>query len=143
MEKGQQNFQSSDEKVQELELKLAAERKLNEDKTSLMEKTISETEDLARHLQNTTLALIQERQIANSRAEKEKLINKWVELINSAFYLDGVLDLTTKEIGKYLGVDRCGIVLFSRNALLAVNEYAELEYKRNFATNKNIEETST
>lgn len=143
MEKRQQNYQSSDEKVQELELKLAAERKLNEDKTALMEKTISETEDLARHLQNTTLALIQERQIANSRAEKEKLINKWVERINSAFYLDGVLDLTTKEIGSYLGVDRCGIVLFSRNALLAVNEYAELEYKRNFATNKNIEETST
>ncbi|MDA0772379.1 MAG: SpoIIE family protein phosphatase [Cyanobacteria bacterium] len=142
MEKRQQNYQSSDAKVQELELKLAAERKLNEDKTALMEKTISETEDLARHLQNTTLALIQERQIANSRAEKEKLINKWVELINSAFYLDGVLDLTTKEIGSYLGVDRCGIVLFSRNALLAVNEYAELEYKRNFVTNKNIEETS-
>lgn len=141
MDKGQQDYQASDEKVQELELKLAAERKLSEDKTSLMKKTINETEDLARHLQNTTLALIQERQIANSRAEKEKLINKWVEKINSSFYLDAVLALTTEEIGSYLGVDRCGIVLFSRNALLAVNEFATDDYKRIFVAGKYFEET--
>ena len=109
-------------KVQELELKLNTERKLNEDKTSMMKKTIAETEDLARHLQNTTLALIQERQIANSRAEKERLINKWVEKIHSSFYLKSVMSLTVAEIGSYLEVDRCGIALFDANNLLEIEE---------------------
>jgi serine phosphatase RsbU (regulator of sigma subunit)/anti-sigma regulatory factor (Ser/Thr protein kinase) len=142
MEKKQQQVKSSEDRVQELELQLAAERKLNEDKASLMKKTISETEDLARHLQNTTLALIQERQIANSRAEKEKLVNKWVQKINSSFYLESVLALTTEEIGTHLEVDRCGIVLFSRNSLLAVNEYATDQFKRKFVTSKHAEETA-
>ncbi len=119
-----------EEKVQELELKLNTERKLNEDKTSMMKKTIAETEDLARHLQNTTLALIQERQIANSRAEKEKLINKWVEKIHSSFYLQSVMALTVEEIGSYLEVDRCGMILFDSHNLLEIEEYATKDYSR-------------
>ena len=125
-------------KVQELELKLDTERKLNEDKTSMMKKTIAETEDLARHLQNTTLALIQERQIANSRAEKEKLINKWVEKIHSSFYLKSVMALTVEEIGSYLEVDRCGIALFDANNLLEIEEYTTNKYSRNIVGDERL-----
>ncbi len=130
-----------EEQVHELELKLETERKLNEDKTAMMKKTISETEDLARHLQNTTLALIQERQIANSRAEKEKLINKWVEKIHSSFYLQSVLSLTVEEIGSYLEVDRCGIVLFDQNNLLEVEEFASKDYLRTIVADERQQES--
>ncbi len=130
-----------EEKVQELELKLNTERKLNEDKTSMMKKTIAETEDLARHLQNTTLALIQERQIANSRAEKEKLINKWVEKIHSSFYLNSVMALTVEEIGTHLEVDRCGIVLFDSHNLLEIEEYATEAYSRTIVGDERLIES--
>ena len=103
IEKDQLNkiFELQD-RIHELEVKLETETKLNEEKTSIMKKTISETEDLARHLQNTTLALIQERQIANARAEKEKLVNKWVEKINSSFDLESLLSTCSQEIGEFL-----------------------------------------
>ncbi len=112
-----------EDKVHELELKLQTERKLNEEKTAIMKKTIAETEDLARHLQNTTLALIQERQIANARAEKEKLVNKWIEKINSFFDLDSLLEACVTEIGEYLDSHRCGIILFEQDEIMAIKEY--------------------
>lgn len=99
-----------------------------------LEEKVKATEDLARHLQNTTLALIQERQIANARAEKEKLINKWVEKINSSFDLDLVLALTTEELGSYFQADRCGIVLFDKETLLAIKEHSGQDFNRNIST---------
>ncbi|MCE2928014.1 MAG: SpoIIE family protein phosphatase [Candidatus Caenarcaniphilales bacterium] len=117
-------------KIKELELKLETERKLNAEKTAIMKKTIAETEDLARHLQNTTLALIQERQIANARAEKEKLINKWIEKINSTFDLDALLTTSVAEIGEFLIVDRCGLILFHKEQIFAARELTTLNHRR-------------
>lgn len=118
------------DKIDELEVKLDTETKLNEEKTSIMKKTISETEDLARHLQNTTLALIQERQIANARAEKERLVNKWVEKINSSFDLESLLATCSHEIGEHLHLDRCGIVLFQSSSMLAAREFTSKDFRR-------------
>ncbi len=112
-------------KIHQLESRLESERKRNDDKTAIMKKTIAETEDLARHLQNTTLALIQERQIANARAEKEKLLNKWIAKINSSFDLESLLDLTAVEFGKFFKTSRCGILLFSKHGLMAAKEFTD------------------
>lgn len=119
-----------EDRIAELELQLSSERKINEEKTAMMRKTIAETEDLAKHLQNTTLALIQERQIANARAEKEKLVNKWIEKINSSFDLKSLLKQASEELGKFFKSDRCGILLFEAGELLAVYEYAAKDFLR-------------
>jgi phosphoserine phosphatase RsbU/P len=119
-----------EKKVSELELKLNSQKQLNDEKTAIMKKTIAETEDLARHLQNTTLALIQERQIANAKAEKEKLVNKWVEKINASFDLDSLLSIFVQEIGEFLNLDRCGIVIFHNDSILDAKEYAKAKYAR-------------
>ncbi len=118
------------EQIDELALKLETERKLNEDKTSIMKKTIAETEDLARHLQNTTLALIQERQIANARAEKEKLLNKWIEKINSSFDLDSLLFVAVKELNEHLKSSRCGVILFDKDEIIALKEVSKKDFAR-------------
>jgi phosphoserine phosphatase RsbU/P len=119
-----------EDQLDELALKLETERKLNEDKTAIMKKTIAETEELARHLQNTTLALIQERQIANARAEKEKLLNKWIEKINSSFDLDSLLLVVVKEINDYLKASRCGVILFDKEEIITIKENTKADYKR-------------
>jgi serine phosphatase RsbU (regulator of sigma subunit)/anti-sigma regulatory factor (Ser/Thr protein kinase) len=119
-----------EKKINELELKLNSQKQLNDEKTAIMKKTIAETEDLARHLQNTTLALIQERQIANAKAEKEKLVNKWVEKINASFDLDSLLSIFVQEIGEFLNVDRCGIVIFHKDSILDAKEYTKSKYRR-------------
>jgi len=120
------------DRIHELEVKLETETKLNSEKTTIMKKTISETEDLARHLQNTTLALIQERQIANARAEKEKLVNKWVEKINASFDLESLLSICSHEIASCLELSRCGVVVFKAGSILAAREYTDKNYKRDY-----------
>jgi serine phosphatase RsbU (regulator of sigma subunit)/anti-sigma regulatory factor (Ser/Thr protein kinase) len=117
-------------KISELEHKLNTQKQLNDEKTAIMKKTIAETEDLARHLQNTTLALIQERQIANAKAEKEKLVNKWVEKINASFDLDSLLSIFAQEIGEFLHVDRCGVIIFQKDSILDAKEYTNVNYSR-------------
>jgi phosphoserine phosphatase RsbU/P len=118
-----------EQRLQELELQLEKERQYSEEKASLNEKTLAETEELARHLQNTTLALIQERQTALARAEKERLVNKWVERINSSFDLENVLYESVKEMGEYLKVDRCGIVLLENKQVL-ISEFVQSKRER-------------
>ena len=138
-EQEHQELDGLEDKVHELELKLQTERKLNEEKTAIMKKTIAETEDLARHLQNTTLALIQERQIANARAEKEKLVNKWIEKINSFFDLDSLLEASVTEIGEYLEAHRCGIILFEQDEIMAIKEFIGKPcFKRKLDDDKDI-----
>lgn len=133
----QNQIQDLEKRIQELESQLEEERKFSEEKANLNEKTLAETEELARHLQNTTLALIQERQTALARAEKEKLVNKWVERINSSFELEDVLFDSVKEMGEYLKVDRCGIVLLENKQIL-ISEYVHQNREREI----NIEEIS-
>lgn len=116
-------------RVKELEAKLAEERSLNNEKAAIMKQTIAETEELAANLQNTTLALVQERQVALAKAEKEKLLNRWIERINSSFDLEGTLAASTFEMGQYLKVSRCGIILFDNQGLI-VSEHCQKNFRR-------------
>ena len=119
-----------EQKIIELEKKLGSQQELNEEKTAIMKKTIAETEHLARHLQNTTLALIQERQVANAKAEKEKLVNQWVKKINASFDLDSLSKIIVEELAKFLSLDRCGILLFQGTNILEAIEYTNDDFKR-------------
>ena len=71
--KSEFKLQSLEGKIQDLESQLIQERKINQEKSRLTEQTLAESEELSTHLQHTTLALAQERQIAEQKAEKEKL----------------------------------------------------------------------
>ncbi len=122
-------IQELEARVKELEAKLSEERSSNEEKATIMKQTIAETEELASNLQNTTLALVQERQVALAKAEKEKLLNRWIERINSSFDLEGTLSASTFEMGQYLKVSRCGIILFDPQGL-TVSEFCQRNYRR-------------
>ncbi len=124
-----QKIKELETKVKELESKLAEERSSNDEKANIMKQTIAETEELASNLQNTTLALVQERQIALAKAEKEKLLNRWIERINSSFDLEGTLAASTFEMGQYLKASRCGIVLFDAQGL-TISEFCQKNYRR-------------
>ncbi len=124
-----QKIKELESKIKELEAKLAEERSSNDEKASIMKQTIAETEELAANLQNTTLALVQERQIALAKAEKEKLLNRWIERINSSFDLEGTLSASTFEMGQYLKASRCGIVLFDALGI-TVSEFCQKNYRR-------------
>jgi GAF domain-containing protein/anti-sigma regulatory factor (Ser/Thr protein kinase) len=122
------------QRIKELEAQLLAEQQSNMEKTAMMQKTIADTEDIAKHLQNTTLALIQERQTAFARAEKEKLLHKWIEKIHSTLDIDELLSSTANEIGSYLKADRCGIALFDHQignqCISIVREYCHSKWTR-------------
>ncbi len=124
-----QKIKELEAKVKELETKLAEERSSNDEKATIMKQTIAETEELASNLQNTTLALVQERQIALAKAEKEKLLNRWIERINSSFDLEGTLAASTFEMGQYLKASRCGIILLDAQGL-TVSEFCQKNYRR-------------
>lgn len=123
--------------VQKLKNQLEEERKSNFKKTSSMQKTIADTDELARNLKNTTLALTKERQNALARIEKEQFLSRLVEKINSSFSLEEILSSCTYDIGQYLNVDRCGILLFRSEEVLEatgliVHEYVSKDWEREF-----------
>lgn len=118
-------------RIQELERELAEERKKNDSRSSVIENTITETEELAKNLKDTTLALSQERQFALARAEKERLLSRWVERINSSFELDQVLAESIQELGQYVNADRCGVFIFNSEGVV-FNEYSHVLYQREY-----------
>lgn len=141
MEPNEQNLignsenESPQDAVERLRQQLDEERKKSNEKTAIMEKTIAETEDLAKHLQETTLALAQERQYALARAEKERLLSRWVERINSSFEVEHVLASSIQELGQFLQVDRCGVFIFESDGLI-FNEYCHVLWQREFERNE-------
>jgi len=135
-----QKIKELEAKVKELESKLAEERSSSDEKATIMKQTIAETEELASNLQNTTLALVQERQIALAKAEKEKLLNRWIERINSSFDLEGTLAASTFEMGQYLKASRCGIILLDAQGL-TLSEFCQKNYRRDQEELKQAKQT--
>ena len=103
------NDLNSDElkqQLEELSQQLDEERKLNTEKTAMMEKSLAETERLSLYLQNTTFALMQERQAAHALAERERLLNQWIEKVNSSHNITHILKYLTKQMAKFIKVSR-------------------------------------
>lgn len=99
--------------------------KQNESKT----KRSVQTEELTKHLQTTTIALIQEKQIAIAKAEREKLINKWIERINNSLDPDEIIEFAALAIGDHIKANRCGILLFDSNRIQVI-ETSHDHYQR-------------
>mgnify|MGYP001554123283 CR=1 FL=1 len=131
------NDLNSDElkqQLEELSRQLDEERKLNTEKTAMMEKTLAETERLSLYLQNTTFALMQERQAAHALAERERLLNQWIEKVNSSLNITHILKYLTKQMAKFFKVSRCGIVFLQGNKFQVV-EFCEDDHGRNLEYN--------
>lgn len=91
----------------------------------------ADAEELAKTLQETSRALTQERQYAIARAERERILSRWVERINSSFEIDQVLIDSVQELGQYLNVDRCGVVLFDDDGI-ALDEFCHVLHQREY-----------
>ncbi|MCH2226868.1 MAG: SpoIIE family protein phosphatase [Candidatus Caenarcaniphilales bacterium] len=143
----EENIQTTDQNIEdlndnddlkkqlcELSTQLEEERRLNTEKTAMMEKTLAETERLSLYLQNTTFALMQERQAAHALAERERLLNQWIEKVNSSLNITHILKYLTKQMAKFFKVSRCGIVFLQGNKFQVV-EFCEDEHGRNLEYN--------
>jgi GAF domain-containing protein/anti-sigma regulatory factor (Ser/Thr protein kinase) len=115
--------------IEYLKAQLSKERALTSERTSAMERTIAESERLSLYLQNTTFALMQERQSAHSLAEREKILNQWIEKVNSSLNITFILKYLSKQMAKYFKVSRCGIVFLQNNKFQIV-EYCEDDHPR-------------
>lgn len=136
---GNHDFQTSqdlEQVVRQLQAELEAEQTKNRTRETETNKTLSETEELAKNLQETTMALAQERQFALARAEKERLISSLVERINRSFDLDEILSASVEELGHFLKVDRCGVLLFEGGRNIIANEYCNVMWQREFNAEK-------
>ena len=97
--------------VQKLQKQLEEERKAAEKKESMMTKSLQESKQMSTHLQQITHALSRERKVALEKSEKERLLWKLIERINSSFDLEHILQSTVDELGHYFKVNRCGIII--------------------------------
>lgn len=117
--------------VKKLQKQLEEERKATEKKESMMLKSLQESKQMSTHLQQITHALSRERKVALEKSEKERLLWKLIERINSSFDLEHILQSTVDELGYYFKVNRCGIIIpnYKTNRDL-VKEFAIGEWKR-------------
>ena len=117
--------------VRKLQNQLEEERRATEKKESMMTKSLQESKQMSTHLQQITQALARERKTALEKSEKEQLLWKLIERINSSFDLEHILQSTVDELGHYFKVNRCGIIIPSYKANKdLVKEFAIGEWKR-------------
>jgi len=117
--------------VKKLQQQLEEERKATGKKELMMTKSLQESKQMSAHLQQITQALAKERKAVIEKSEKEKLLWKLIERINSSFDLEHILQSTVDELGYYFKVNRCGIIIpnYKANKDL-VREFAIGEWKR-------------
>ncbi len=117
--------------IKKLQNQVEEERKLAEKKEKMMASSLQESKQMSNHLQQITQALTRERKLAIEKSERERLLWKLIERINSTFDLDHILQATVDELGHYFKVNRCGIIIpnFKTNKDL-VREFAIGEWKR-------------
>ncbi len=130
---GNESLQSNasyEQRIKELEEALERERK----KVSVLKEN-GKSHELEKDLQETSAALAQERQFALARAERERLLSQWVERINSSFDLDHVLTDSIRDLGQYLNVDRCGVVIFNEDGIV-FNEFCHMLQQREYDANE-------
>lgn len=125
--------------VRKLQKQLEEERKAADKKESMMAKSLQESKQMSTHLQQITQALARERKGAIEKSEKEKLLWKLIERINSSFDLEHILQSTVDELGHYFKVNRCGIIIpnYKTNKDL-VREFAIGEWKRPLEVYSNV-----
>ena len=125
--------------VRKLQNQLEEERRVTEKKESVMTKSLQESKQMSAHLQQITQALARERKTALEKSEKERLLWKLIERINSSFDLEQILQSTVDELGHYFKVNRCGIIIpnYKTNKDL-VREFAIGEWKRSHEVYSNV-----
>ena len=117
--------------IQKLQTQLEEERKATEKKEKIMTKSLQESKQMATHLHQISQALAKERKATIEKSDREKLLWKLIEKINSSFDLEQILQSTVDELGYYFKVNRCGIIIpgYKANKDL-VREFAVGEWKR-------------
>ncbi|OGI20147.1 MAG: hypothetical protein A3B68_00960 [Candidatus Melainabacteria bacterium RIFCSPHIGHO2_02_FULL_34_12] len=117
--------------VMKLQKQLEAERKTATKKEQVMMQSLQESKQMALHLQQITEALAKERKAVLEKSERERLLWKLIERINSSFDLEHILQSTVDELGHHFKVNRCGIIIpnYKTNKDL-VREFAIGEWKR-------------
>ena len=125
--------------VKKLQRQLEEERRVAEKKESVMTKSLQESKQMSTHLQQITQALAKERKAALEKSDKERLLWKLIERINSSFDLEHILQSTVDELGHYFKVNRCGIIIPSYKASKdLVREFAIGEWKRSKEVYSNV-----
>ncbi len=117
--------------IRKLQNQLEEERKASKNREKLMSQSLQESKQMSTHLQQITEALAKERKAAIEKSEKERLLWRLIERINSSFDLEHILQSTVDELGHYFRVNRCGIIIpnYKTNKDL-VREFAIGEWKR-------------
>lgn len=118
--------------IKKLQKQLEDERIATSKKEQVMERSLQESKQMATHLQQISQALAKERKAALEKSEKERLLWKLIERINSTFDLEHILQSTADELGNYFRVSRCGIIIpnYKLNNKDLVREFAVGEWKR-------------
>lgn len=126
-----QDIKSCLSEIHRLQNQLEEERKATERKEKLMAESLHESKQMSAHLQQITQALAKERKAALAKSDKERLLWKLIERINSSFDLEHILQSTVDELGHYFRVNRCGIIIpaYKGNKDL-IREFAGGEWKR-------------
>ncbi len=121
--------------IKKLKKQLEDERKAAEKRERVMEQSLKESRQMSTHLQQISQALAKERKAVLEKNEKERLLWKLIERINSTFDLEHILQSTVDELGHFFKVNRCGIIIpnFKSNKDL-VREFATGEWKRSHET---------
>ena len=125
--------------VKKLEKQLEDERKAADKKERMMTKSLQESKQMATHLHQISQALSKERKATVEKSDRERLLWKLIERINSSFDLEHILQSTVDELGYYFKVNRCGIIIpnYKANKDL-VREFAIGEWKRSQEVYSNV-----
>jgi GAF domain-containing protein/anti-sigma regulatory factor (Ser/Thr protein kinase) len=117
--------------LKKLHTQLEEERSVAQKKERMMTNSLQESKQMSNHLQQITHALTRERKQASEKTERERLLWRLIERINSTFDLDHILQATVDELGHYFKVNRCGIIIpnYKKNKDL-VREFAMGEWSR-------------
>ena len=131
-----QDVKSCLEEIRNLQNELEKEKKSADKKEKLMSASLEESKQMSAYLKQLTNALTKERKATLQKTEKEKLLWKLIEKINSSFDLEQILQSTVDELGYYFKVSRCGIIIpnYKQNNKDLVREYATGEWKRSKET---------
>ena len=125
------DIESCIQEIGKLRKQLEEERITSGKKEKIMSQSLQESKQMATHLHQITQALAKEKKIALKKTEKERLLWRLIERINSSFDLEQILQSTVDELGYFFKVNRCGIIIpnYKSNKDL-VREFAIGEWKR-------------
>ena len=126
------NMKDALREVEKLKKQLEEERKSAENKEKALASSLQESKRMSSYLKQITNALTKERKKAIEKSQKEKLLWKLIDRINSSFDLEQILQSTVDELGYYFKADRCGIIIpnYKQNNKDLVREFSASGWKR-------------